>query len=221
MAIDINKENANREVYWQVLEISKENRRKLKGHRSAIVWLTGLPASGKTTIAKELEKSLHEEGVHTYILDGDNVRHGLNKDLGFSREDRQENIRRIAETAKLLMDAGIITICAFVSPYEEDRATARDLVDDNEFIEVHVKCPVGVCSQRDPKGLYRKALAGELKGLTGVDDPYEAPENADIVIETDRLNISESVARVIGFLRESGLIPHPISDPPSPRGREF
>lgn len=209
MAGHANTEAANREVFWQVLEVSKDDRRQLKGHHSTIIWLTGLPASGKTTIAKELEKSLHGEGVHTYILDGDNVRHGLNKDLGFSREDRQENIRRIAETAKLLMDAGIITICAFVSPYQEDRATARDLVDENEFIEVHVKCPVDVCSQRDPKGLYRKALAGELKGMTGVDDPYEVPEGADIVIETDRLNIAESVALVVGYLRGHGLITRP------------
>lgn len=215
MAGHANAEAANREVFWQVLEISKDDRRKLKGHQSAIIWLTGLPASGKTTIAKELEKQLHGDGVHTYILDGDNVRHGLNKDLGFSREDRQENIRRIAETAKLLMDAGIITICAFVSPYEEDRATARNLVDDNEFVEVHVKCPVDVCSQRDPKGLYHKALAGELKGMTGVDDPYEVPASADIVIETDRLTIDESVALIIGYLSQRRLIASPVSDPPS------
>lgn len=193
------------EVQWQTLDISKDDRRSHKGHSSAIIWLTGLPASGKTTIAQELEKRLYEMGGHTYILDGDNVRHGLNKDLGFSKEERKENIRRIAEVAKLFCDAGIITICSFVSPYKEDRETARNLVEESEFIEIFVKCPVEICIERDPKSMYKKALAGKMKSFTGVDDPYEVPESPDIVIETDRLTLNESVETVLRYLKGNGV----------------
>ncbi len=193
------------EVQWQTLDITKDNRRSHKGHSSAIIWLTGLPASGKTTIAQELEKRLYEMGGHTYILDGDNVRHGLNKDLGFSKEERKENIRRIAEVAKLFCDAGIITICSFVSPYKEDRETAMNLVEESEFIEVFVKCPVEICIERDPKSMYKKALAGKMKSFTGVDDPYEVPESPDIVIETDRLTLNESVEKVLRYLKDNGV----------------
>ncbi len=194
------------EVCWQTLGVSKDDRRRIKGHSSAIVWLTGLPASGKTTIAIELEKNLHEMGNHTYVLDGDNMRHGLNKDMGFSKEERTENIRRIAEVAKLFWDAGILTICAFVSPYKEDREKARNLVEGSEFIEVFVKCPVEVCIQRDPKSMYKKAISGKIKAFTGVDDPYEVPASPEIVIETDRLTISESVDRIIKYLRDKRVI---------------
>lgn len=194
------------EVCWQTFEVSKDDRRKIKGHSSAIIWLTGLPASGKTTIARELEKNLHEIGGHTYILDGDNVRHGLNRDLGFSREERKENIRRIAEVAKLFSDAGIITICAFVSPYKGDREIAKNLVEESEFIEVFVKCSVEVCMQRDPKSMYKKAITGKMKAFTGVNDPYEVPEFPEIVIETDKLTLSESVDRIIKYLKDKGVI---------------
>ena len=144
-------------------------------------------------------------GGHTYVLDGDNVRHGLNRDLGFSKQERKENIRRIAEVAKLFCDAGILTICSFVSPYREDRDTARSLVETSEFIEVFVKCPLEICMQRDPKSMYRKAVSGKMKAFTGVDDPYEVPGSPEIIIETHRLNLSESVEKIIRYLKESGV----------------
>jgi adenylylsulfate kinase len=194
------------DVHWQAFEISKDDRRKMKGHSSAIVWLTGLPASGKTTIARQLEKDLHEKGCHTYILDGDNVRHGLNKDLGFSKEARKENIRRIAEVAKLFLDGGLIVICAFVSPYKDDRLMARRLVEESEFIEVYVKCPVDICMQRDPKSMYKKAVSGKMTAFTGVDDPYEEPDIPELVLETDRLTIREGTDRIVRYLEDNGKI---------------
>ncbi len=194
------------EVQWQILDVSKDNRRSMKGHSSAIVWLTGLPASGKTTIARELEKRLYENGVHTYVLDGDNMRHGLNKDLGFSKDERKENIRRVAEVANLFCDAGILTICSFVSPYGDDRQYAKGLVDESEFIEVFVKCPLEVCLERDPKSMYKKAVSGNMKSFTGIDDPYEHPESPDITIESDKLNLKESVDRIIEYLDSKGII---------------
>ncbi len=193
------------DVQWQTLDVSKDERRVNKGHSSAIIWLTGMPASGKTTIARKLEKQLHDAGCHTYVLDGDNVRHGLNRDLGFSKEERSENIRRIAEVAKLFCDAGIITICSFVSPYRDDRKTARYLVEESEFIEVFVKCPVEVCMQRDPKSMYKKAVTGKMKAFTGVDDPYEIPDSPEIVIETDRINVNECVEKITGYLKDTGV----------------
>ena len=194
------------EVQWQKFEISKNDKRKIKGHSSAIVWLTGLPASGKTTIAKQLDKILYDRGCHTYILDGDNIRHGLNKDLGFSKEDRKENIRRIAEVAKLFLDGGIIVICAFVSPYKDDRQMARNLVEESEFIEVYIKCPVEVCMQRDPKSMYKKAVSGRMKAFTGVDDPYEEPDFPEIVVDTDKLTILNGVEKIVKYLENDGVI---------------
>lgn len=206
-------------VFWENWNITKEDRCKIKGHRSAIIWFTGLPSSGKTTVARELDRTLHERGVHTYILDGDNVRHGLNKNLGFSREERRENIRRIAEVSKLFMDAGIITLCAFVSPYAEDRLEARGLVADGEFIEIFLKCSVDVCMQRDPKQLYKKAMQGELKGFTGVDDPYEAPQRPEIVLETDKLAVSECVAKILNYLLEKEFIRRQVPEASASRLR--
>ena len=194
------------EVEWQSFEISKAARKAAKGHSSSIIWLTGLPASGKTTIARELEKNLHNMGVHTYILDGDNMRHGLNNDLGFSRDNRKENIRRVAEVAKLFSDAGIIVICAFVSPYIDDREAARRLVEESEFVEVFVKCPLEVCMDRDPKSMYKKAASGNMKTFTGVDDPYEEPVSPEIIIETDELSLSEGVNKIIEHLKENCVI---------------
>jgi len=199
-------EPSHRKIYWQESKILKADRRKIKGHSSTIIWLTGLSASGKTTISRELDKRLNDLRIHTYMLDGDNVRHGLNKDLGFSREGREENIRRIAEVAKLFMDAGIIVICSFISPYKVDRLMARKIVEESEFIEVYLKCPLDVCVQRDPKGLYKKALSGELRGFTGIDDPYEVPEDPEIIIETDSLTIAESADHIMKYLIREGLM---------------
>ena len=187
-------------------EITKEDRRNLNEHGSLVLWFTGLPSSGKSTLANEVEKRLISAGIRTYILDGDNVRTGLCKDLGFSEEDRAENIRRIGEVSKLFVDAGCIVLSAFVSPYRRDRDAVRDLVQDGEFVEVFVKCPVEVCEGRDVKGLYKKAREGVIKGFTGIDDPYEEPLNAEIVIETDNTSLDEGVERILGYLQEKKVL---------------
>ena len=186
--------------------IKKDHRRKSNGHSSAIIWLTGLSGSGKSTIANSLEAVLFEKGLNVYVLDGDNVRNGLNKDLGFSAQDREENIRRIGEVAKLFVDAGIIAITAFISPYKKDREIVRRSVDNDEFIEIFVKCPLDVCETRDVKGLYRKAKKGEVKSFTGIDDIYEEPENPEIVLETDKIGVTEAVDKVLNYLQEKGHI---------------
>lgn len=186
--------------------IKKEDRQRLNGHKSAILWFTGLSGSGKSTIAYALEKNLFERGIRTYVIDGDNIRAGLNKDLGFSAEDRGENIRRIGEVAKLFVDAGIVVITAFISPYTKDRALARSLVGHDEFIEIYVKCPLEICKQRDVKGLYKKAEEGFIKNFTGVNDPYEEPEHPEIVVETDKMEVDESVKNIIRFLDDKGYI---------------
>lgn len=187
-------------------EIRKEDRRKLNGHGSLILWFTGLPSSGKSTIANEVEKRLVSSSIRTYILDGDNVRTGLCKDLGFSEEDRAENIRRIGEVSRLFVDSGNIVLSAFVSPYRRDRDAVRELVEDGEFVEVFVKCPVEVCEERDVKGLYKKARQGIIKGFTGIDDPYEEPENPEIVIETDRMPLEDGVELIISYLNEKNVL---------------
>jgi adenylylsulfate kinase len=186
--------------------IKKEDRQRLKGHKSAILWFTGLSGSGKSTVAHKLEEKLFEMGIHTYVLDGDNIRTGLNKDLGFSAEDREENIRRIGEVAKLFVDAGVFVLSAFISPYIKDRETVRNLVEEGEFIEIYVKCPLEVCEQRDVKGLYKKAREGIIKNFTGIDDPYEEPINPEIVVETDKETLEESVNKIINYLREKGYL---------------
>ncbi len=187
-------------------KITKVDRTKLNGHRSFILWLTGLSGSGKSTIAHHLEKRLFEKGIRTYVLDGDNIRAGLNKDLGFSAEDREENIRRIGEVAKLFVDAGIVVLTAFISPYKKDRAIVRNLVGVDEFVEIYVKCPLGICEQRDVKGLYKKARQGTVKQFTGIDDPYEEPENPEIVIETDKTDIEDCIEEILKFLETGRLI---------------
>ena len=181
----------------------KEDRNQQK---SRVLWFTGLSGSGKSTVANATEKLLHDLDIHTYILDGDNVRMGLNKDLGFAPEDRTENIRRITEVSKLFADAGIIVLTAFISPYMEDRKSARKIIGDVDFIEVYVKADLSVCESRDPKGLYKKARAGEIKGFTGIDAPYEPPVNPEIVLETDRYNIIECAQIIVDYLIQHKII---------------
>ncbi|MFC4557999.1 adenylyl-sulfate kinase [Virgibacillus kekensis] len=193
-------------IVWHDSKVTKEHRQNLNNHKSAVIWFTGLSGSGKSTVSVELEKELHNLGVRTYRLDGDNVRHGLNKNLGFSPEDRTENIRRIGEVSKLMVDAGLFTLTAFISPYREDRDNVRELLDEGEFIEVYVKASVETCESRDPKGLYKKARAGEIKGFTGIDAPYEEPKNPEVTVNTDKLSIEESVQTIIEYLKEKGYL---------------
>ena len=194
-------------IVWHQGAVTRADREQLNGHKGATVWLTGLSGSGKSTIAVDLEKRLCERGVRAYILDGDNIRHGLNKNLGFSPEDRTENIRRIGEVAKLFTDSGTVTLTAFISPYRADRDQVRALMAPGDFVEVHVDCPVDVCEQRDVKGLYKKARAGEIKEFTGVSDPYEAPDHAEIVVETESRSPEESAIFVVDELERLGIIP--------------
>jgi adenylylsulfate kinase len=170
------------------------------------MWFTGLSGSGKSTVAVALEKALWDRGIVSYILDGDNVRHGLNKDLGFSPEDRTENIRRIGEVANLFTDSGVVNLTAFISPYRADRDVVRELMEDGDFIEVHVDCPLEECEKRDVKGLYKKARAGEIPEFTGISAPYEAPENAELTLKTGELALEESVAACIAYLEAKGYI---------------
>ena len=193
-------------ITWHAGTVSRGEREKLLGQRGAVVWLTGLSGSGKSTIAVDLEKRLCERGVRTYILDGDNIRHGLNKNLGFSPEDRTENIRRIGEVAKLFTDAGVVAITAFISPYRADRDQVRALMKPGDFVEIHVDCPVEVCEQRDVKGLYKKARAGEIKEFTGISAPYEAPERPELVLDTGALSVEASVAALLSYLEDRGYL---------------
>lgn len=174
----------------------------MNGHNSFVVWFTGLSGSGKSTIANELEKALVEKGIRTYSLDGDNIRSGLNKGLGFSEEERHENLRRIAEVGKLFVDAGLVTLSAFISPSREDRKLAREIIGEENFVEIFVNTPLEICEARDVKGLYKKARAGEIKQFTGIDSPYEAPQNPDIEIETEKESLEESVHRIVQVLKD-------------------
>jgi bifunctional enzyme CysN/CysC len=193
-------------VHIQPTDVDKAARRRLNDQKSCIVWFTGLSGSGKSTIANMLEKRLHAMGHRTYLLDGDNVRHGLNKDLGFTDIDRVENIRRVAEVARLMVDAGLIVMTAFISPFRAERRMARSLVEEDEFIEIHVDVPLAVAESRDPKGLYRKARRGELKNFTGIDSRYEAPEVPELRLQTDRMTPDECVEKIVALLRERGVL---------------
>jgi adenylylsulfate kinase len=186
--------------------IKKKDREILNGHKSAILWFTGFSCAGKSTLAYKIEEQLLKRGLRAYVLDGDNVRIGLNKDLGFSAEDRKENIRRIGEVAKLFVDAGLIVMAAFISPYEKDRESVRSIVQDDEFVEIYVKCSLDVCERRDIKGFYKKARAGIIKNFTGIDDPYEEPEHPEIVVETDKMTVEKSVEKIMNYLEEKGYI---------------
>jgi adenylylsulfate kinase len=200
--------NSDRNIKWHKPRITKADRWGSNKHKSALIWITGLSASGKSTIAIELEHRLFQEKIKTFVLDGDNVRHGLNKDLGFSPEHRKENLRRVGEMAKLLVDAGLLTIAAFISPYASDRDSIRELFSkDNEgFIEVYLKCDLAVCESRDPKGLYKKARRGEIPDFTGISQPYETPAKPEIILDTDRLGIEESVENLIAYLKKREII---------------
>ena len=185
---------------WHEQHISKEQRANLKSQTPCLLWYTGLSGSGKSTVANAVDALLFKLGCHSYLLDGDNVRHGLNGDLGFSDEDRIENIRRISEVSKLFLDAGLIVSTAFISPFTEDRARARAKLDSSEFIEVYIDTPISVCEQRDPKGLYKKARAGEIKDFTGIDSPYEVPEKSDLVIDTKKLSVDDSIEELFNYI---------------------
>ncbi|MNJ13768.1 Bifunctional enzyme CysN/CysC [compost metagenome] len=187
-------------VHWQALSVARQDRERLNGHKGKVIWFTGLSGSGKSTIANALEKELHAQGKRTYILDGDNIRQGLNKDLGFTDADRVENIRRVAEVARLMMDAGLIVMTAFISPFHAEREMARELIGQENFIEVFVNTSLEVCEQRDPKGLYKKARSGQLPNMTGISSPYEAPLNADISISTTRMGIEETLAFILAAM---------------------
>ena len=193
-------------IIWHQSEVNQTAREELLKQKGVVIWFTGLSGSGKSTIANQVANGLHQLGKLTYVLDGDNIRHGLNKNLGFSPEDREENIRRIGEVAKLFADAGVITTTAFISPYRKDRDKAREILEDGRFIEVFVDCPLEVCESRDPKGLYKKARAGEIKEFTGIDAPYEVPENAEIVINTNDLDLVASTQKVIDYLSDKGSL---------------
>ena len=196
-------------ITWHEGNVTKEERQKLVGQRGATLWFTGLSGSGKSTIACAAEQALLHSGFNAYRLDGDNVRHGLNKNLGFSAEDRAENIRRIGEVAKLFSDACVLTLTSFISPYRQDRDNVRKLHEEAglPFVEIFVDCPLDVAEQRDPKGLYKKARAGEIKGFTGIDDPYEAPEKAEVVVDSSDLTVEQSVQRIFEQLQDQKIIP--------------
>jgi adenylyl-sulfate kinase len=191
-------------IVWHPHRVTRADRERIKGQKGVVLWFTGLSGSGKSTIANEVEYQLNQLGRHTYLLDGDNIRHGLNKDLGFGEEDREENIRRISEVAKLFVDAGIITLTAFVSPFEKDRLEAREIIDD--FIEVYIDTPFDECAKRDPKGLYKRALAGEIQNFTGLDSPYEPPKNPEIHIRTMQMDVPDAAKAVVEYLGQKGYI---------------
>jgi adenylylsulfate kinase len=194
------------DIIWHNHGITKSQRQAQNGHKTAILWFTGLSASGKSTIADALEQSLHLRGIHTYLLDGDNVRHGLCKDLAFSDEDRHENIRRVGEVAKLMTDAGQITLSAFISPFQAERDGIRALMPQGEFIEVFVDTPFEECARRDPKGLYAKAMRGEIKNFTGIDSVYESPKSPELHLQTEQLSVAQSVELITNYLIKEGII---------------
>ena len=193
-------------VTWFNGYVNREDREKAHGHKGAVIWFTGLSASGKSTIAHIVEKQLHERGCSTYVLDGDNVRHGLCADLTFCQEDRAENIRRIGEMVRLFVDAGIIVLTAFISPYRQDRQQVRSLLSDGQFLEIHVDCPPEVCATRDQKGIYQKAQAGIIKEFTGISAPYEPPENPELVIQSHEEDAKAAAKKVVELIEECGVV---------------
>jgi adenylylsulfate kinase len=203
-------------ITWHQGHVTRADRERMLGQRGVTVWLTGLSGSGKSTVAVAAEHALVERGSHAYVLDGDNIRHGLNRNLGFSPEDRTENIRRIGEVAKLFTDAGVIVFTSFISPYRADRDAVRSLMGPGDFVEVYVDAPLEVCEGRDVKGLYKKARAGEIPEFTGISAPYEAPERPELVLDTGRQTVDESVQQILHYLEQKGYLCGPA---PSRRGR--
>lgn len=193
-------------ITWHDTTITKQDRHAQNGHGSCVLWFTGLSGSGKSTIANAVSNELFRQGINEYVLDGDNIRHGLNKDLGFSEYDRTENIRRIGEVAKLFVDSGKVVTTAFISPFRSDRDKVREIFTEKEFIEVFVDCPLEECERRDPKKLYAKARAGEIKDFTGIDSPYEAPEHPEITISSNEVTVEEAVQLVLGYLQDKNII---------------
>ena len=193
-------------LIWHHATVTRDRRQKQNRHRSVILWFTGLSGAGKSTLAHAVEEELHQLGCRTFVFDGDNVRHGLNKNLGFSKEDRQENIRRIGEMCKLFIDAGVIALTAFISPFREDRESVRKLVAEGDVIEIFCDCSLEVCESRDVKGMYARARRGEIKEFTGISSPYEAPEHAELVIKTDCASLEECVAQIISYLQKTGVL---------------
>ena len=202
----LTNQGASTNIAWHHASVDRAARAEQRGHRSAILWFTGLSGAGKSTLANAVNQALFERGLATYVLDGDNVRHGLCKDLGFSDADREENIRRIGEVAKLFLDAGVIVLTAFVSPFRADRDKARALVADGDFLEIHCAADLAVCESRDPKGLYAKARAGQIKEFTGISSPYEAPEKPELCLDTGAQDLEQCVAAVINLLEERGVL---------------
>jgi len=200
----VQKKSTN--TVWHHATINREDRQSLNGHKSVILWFTGLSGAGKSTLANEVEALLYEKGKRTYVLDGDNIRQGLCGDLTFSDEDRVENIRRIGEVAKLMVDAGLLTLTAFISPFRAERQRVRDLVPAGDFIEVYCRCDLSVCEERDVKGLYKKARAGEISQFTGVSSTYEEPENAEVIVDTDKHSLQECAQQVIDYLVLKGIV---------------
>ncbi len=195
------------DVVWHHATVTRARREQLNGHRSAVVWFTGLSGAGKSTLAHAVEEELHRRGCRTFVFDGDNVRHGLCSDLSFSLADRQENIRRIGEMAKLFVEAGVIALTAFISPMRADRERVRGLMPHGDFIEIYVRCPLEVCESRDVKGMYKKARAGLIKEFTGISSPYEEPEQPDLVVDTSNESLEASVGRVLSLLQSRGVVP--------------
>ena len=194
------------DIKWQQHDVNAAQRQALFGHQSAVLWFTGLSGSGKSSVANALEQALAAQGKHTYLLDGDNVRHGLCADLGFSAEDRTENLRRVGAVAGLMVDAGLLVLSAFISPYRNQRELVKSFIPPGKFIEVHISTPLEVCEQRDVKGLYKKARAGQISHFTGISDPYEAPEHADLVLDTSVTSLENSVQQLLALLKERQII---------------
>ncbi|WML52770.1 adenylyl-sulfate kinase [Neobacillus sp. PS3-12] len=193
-------------ITWHQSTVSKRDRQLINGHKSCVLWFTGLSGSGKSTLANAVDHELYKQGISSYVLDGDNIRHGLNKDLSFGNNDRKENIRRIGEVAKLFVDSGLIVSSAFISPFREDRVLVRSMFEPQEFIEIFLNCPIQVCESRDPKGLYKKARQGEITDFTGITSPYEIPDHPEIIIETNYTSIEQSIVQILSYLKEKKIL---------------
>jgi adenylylsulfate kinase len=196
------------EIIWHHATVTRARREKLNGHKSCVLWFTGLSGAGKSTLAHAVEEELHQRGCRTFVLDGDNVRHGLSSNLGFSDDDRRENIRRIGEAAKLMMEAGVITMTAFISPFRADREAVRSLIPHGDFLEIYCRASLDVCEARDVKGLYKKARAGEIKNYTGIDSPYEEPIDPELIVDTGTISLDDSVKAVLQLLQQRGVLPN-------------